>query len=627
MSSNFGLRRRDLIGGSLTVNGDSKLGGTGDTTVLGGSLTVNEDTVIGDITVNGQFILKDHIMISVPLLVGGADLFKPTIQEAIDYFAGRHTMNGTILIAAGQYHETLSLNKISSAFSKNNSVMPYDGFSIIGDTRLYVGSTYLQGGYNSNNKNVSSMGTAYAIINLVNGTNTIQVTGPTGLDFIAMGVVVGDAIKIRDNTPSWNDRLITGRTSDTLTYSGSPLTVGGVGSAFILCPDVEILGSVASDSPIFMSGCIANLQGLWCNTSVARGAAVGLAAVLSIQSASAFVLNCLFDNATNNLLAGQPNVEVIDGALIGRRHSTPDELFGLAANAASTIIGSGAGNFGLFMGTGLVGGIDLNVFDASNGIASEQNMSYEPLTVGITQIVNCGTAVILARMGRIWLSRFMIVQCFRGLSITDGSYALIGRSGVPNIINSTSATNSYCINVDSGSYLRVTGPVALSNANVGVLISRSSTVNLDGAASIFSFSGLSNTVVTENLSTYNAMLQTLTLNNVFTNAVGTNIVMENSFPAQLLGVATSAPPVTLTMNPAAATIFGYGLYLGKTFTISSLNGAAHTLTLSGTYFKRFGNSPDPSTVATFGGTDSFLTFHVENATSVRVLNSAGVTFS
>src|SRR3989304_6524743 len=71
--------------------------------------------VRGNLKVGKRLILKDPVTIHVP------STCYPTIQSAIDYFNGRHAMNGTIIVAPGggsgpngAYKESVIVNKMVS---------------------------------------------------------------------------------------------------------------------------------------------------------------------------------------------------------------------------------------------------------------------------------------------------------------------------------------------------------------------------------------------------------------------------------------------------------------------------------------------------------------------------------
>jgi hypothetical protein len=108
-------------------------------------------------------------------------------------------------------------------------------------------------------------------------------------------------------------------------------------------------------------------------------------------------------------------------------------------------------------------------------------------------------------------------------------------------------------------------------------------------------------------------------NNVF--QIGNSGKVNNVFLKQ----AILNSGVSLTLDPSEQFGIDY-LYQGKTYTIRDTSTGGNTLKLlSGAVFKQFGSAD--TTIATFTGTNAFITFLVESATSVVVLDSAGMTFA
>ena len=526
-------------------------------TVTNQSITNQNVTnqTVANLTITNRLILPDPVTINVP----SANF--PTIQSAINFFNGRHAMNGTIIIAPGRYVETLTINKWVAAVSNNTRNEPYDGFSIIGDNRKFSGTTYLNGGFNVNPGGlIPGGGVNFGAINLVDGPNTIQVTGPgaVGLNFTTMGVVIGNTLKIRDNSGTWNERSVTAVGTATLTYSGTDLTVGGTGSAFTLCPNVEIVGATSDKPTIYVSFASVILEGLWFNSDPAHGAAPLLAGNALFQGppVDAVVVNCLFDNSANNFVttAQGKNVGVFGGSFRAHRYvGNP-----IGANISSNTI--------------IRGGIDTNAmpFSVTDGTATIGAMSVfdNPTTIGVfgednaivngalLQAVNCNQGAQVTNMSLGTFARFYILQCPIGFLAAINSAFSFGQANFISKIDCSGIANSVGISVGRGSWGRHNaGTISISNA-VSAVPTLSSSIFYIEAAAAFTFTNtLDATIMTENLATYNGMRAAATPGNVFTYTTTTGA----SFVGTIVGTVLTVTSIVSGSIQTGQRINGTGV--------------------------------------------------------------------
>ena len=103
---------------------------------------------------------------------------------------------------------------------------------------------------------------------------------------------------------------------------------------------------------------------------------------------------------------------------------------------------------------------------------------------------------------------------------------------------------------------------------------------------------------------------------VYTNVASG--VFNPAFASQLV----TGGPRALTLNTALA-VSSVPIYRGKTYTLTSTDALAHTLTLSGDTFL----GAAPTTIATFGAIGAYITFTVVSNTQVSVLGISGVILS
>lgn len=400
----------------------------------------------------------------------------PTIQSAIDSLSGLNTGNVTIKVAPGTYRETLQINKLSSSVSRGVTTYPYPSFSIVGDNRQFGALTYLQNGIIPASAN-PNFGDSSAIVNLVNGPNSIQVT-TTGVNFTAIGLVVGDKIKIRDNTSTWNVRNITSFTADTINYDGTALTVGDLGSAFVFLPNVELLGTTPAQPTLYVSCASVNLEGFWFNTDISRGAAVGISTNMSLIGSGTNLnsLNCVYDDSTYNLV--DANITLIQQAsLTAVRYTSDNNNFteispitvigirGSVTNSLVNVYNLSNVNFG-----------NWSLFDAGgSGIACAVNSAVDVL-FGTLQAVACSNAVLIEynshfdSTGRTYFAQSVVssVQCIQNSNCLLGPTTIDG-GGV----------SRFGILVNNGAFLQFRSSTTIRNCQVGVLVASTATTNLN----------------------------------------------------------------------------------------------------------------------------------------------------
>ena len=334
----------------------------------------------GDVTIDGEFCLKDPITISVPDMHSGANLSKPTIQEAVDYFKGRHAMRGRILISSGTYLENgIFIDRLSSSSSLNSLTETPVSFSIIGDTRDISGQSYVHDSFLANSSSSAGIGDNEAAVTLSGGANTITVTA-TNVDFVAAGVVAGDKIKIKDDSGVVEERSVTNVAADTLTYDGLSLTVGGYGSALVFLPSVEVASSVDGAGIFQISGCSLLMQGLRINDS-----AIGAAATthgLVLRDSHLTLLNSAVET-----LSGTSGIQADEGCFIRGVRSDgeievqdrPCVFFGNGSNTAVSSLNKGFTQTGVWF-----------LFDFATGLSV---FNFSSLEVNSLQSVNVSTVI------------------------------------------------------------------------------------------------------------------------------------------------------------------------------------------------------------------------------------------
>jgi hypothetical protein len=565
-----------------------------------------------------------------PVIVPSTDF--PTIQSAIDYFNGKVAQSATIQILPGVYNESIIVDAPLSLNLGDNSIP--NGFNIIGDSRDFVGTTYLQNGFNANGYTINGlptpspgMGDDLALVTLATIGSSIVVT-VANLDFDVMGVVVGDTIKIRDDNASWTETTVTGITTtntpnDTLQYAGPSITVGGSGSALVMCPNVQLRSSnVTSYIVATMVNC--NFQGLWINTTT-TDIPSQLYGTLSANGANVALINCLFDDIEQNTLI---NVFCSLGTFRFIKYGNALTKFICKSN---TVIG---GQLAINFSSSSAFGGYINVFDSLGYNLSLQDNNHIGQQTRVWQLVG-GFIGVLAVGDSFFESDYAIIlQCQLAIAMFNNSSALIGTNvtGTSNMLIDCSypgfpagMPNSTGIGLIAESVMSISGNVQFTNMQVGMDIMSGSSISIvtppNGIAPIITFSNisqiapgpLSGNVITEIGSTFCTSNSILGFGNIYTYTSVGSFTMQNAWENQVINAAGI---VNLSYDPSSFELYTNAMiFRGKTFTIRSSTAFPHTLSIVGCFN------------AVFGGIDSYITFSNTNTQTITLISSNNVVFN
>lgn len=554
----------------------------------------------------------------------------PTIQSAINHFSGRHGMHGTITVLPGTYIESLMITKMCS----NRDNFCNRGFKIIGDARGIMGTVFLHNGIHSNALSIAGFGTDFASVTLSNVTSTITVvTTGSPINFSMAGLVIGDKIKIRDNSGTWVNATVNGVLGNTITHDAGNVLVGGIGSALVLCPNVELCGKNYDKPTINVEGASLRLCGLWLNTDTKKGAVAGIRDNLFVySSANVQVENCVFDNVTKNL--NNSNVTVYDNASLIFSRSN-DVAFGASAGIQMpvTVIGDG-----LLTGTGLlvtdssslIGGCQ-SVFDAAtfSSQSSELSSIIGQYVGGAGNIIPYGIAatdnsIILTGYLRVFYCDAASNVEPIGIVVERNSTATLTVEGSTSIVDCNNIVGSRGIFGNNGNIILYATPITIQNVSVGVSLRSVSTLSSRLPTAVPIYINLRNDdVVTDTLSIYDQSSAVATPGNIFTYFATPPFGLENEFTNQLIAALSA---IYIPLDPSL-TLNGIEVYRGKTFTITANTNplTKHTITLvGGSIFKGFGFNG--TTKAIFIAEDSFITILVESLSIARIISYYGMSF-
>ncbi len=541
---------------------------------------------------------------------GAAPIVQPVppggnVQVAIDATNG--ILSSSVSLPAGTFTGNLTVSNRGLAVSTNAAAIPPPGmFSIIGDPRPCAGVCFLQAGKLYNSAAIPGLGTNLADITLNSGVNSISVTLTAGsVDFGVLGVVAGDILKIRANDGVWYERTVISAVTNTISYSGGSLVVGGAflisdGAQLVICPRTIVqASSTANNAAVFVAGSAVVLRGIWFNN---KNVIAGLNHFLRHIESYVVVLNCLFDDALGNLSS-----QAVRGT---------DSFFtnspNLGANTASTIICASNTN-GMRHARGGVY-IDGLTATSNAGLSAAIYLSEVPSRIVNLQLVN-SAGLLVESENCIIDGPYLCFQNSRGVTATSSNVQIL--SGAINCAvngGGVPIANSVAVTATLGATVGIYGTL-LRNAALAISDSPVSKVEVETASNIIGCTNLYAVSATSVFSVGDV------IGNVNIISTVGAVVFESAFTSQRISAAGAS---LITLNPGLQ-INGIPVFVGKTYVVSSTTAQAHTITLPGAFFFGAGTG----TVATFSAAvGNYIVFTVLDAAVVSVTAlSAGVTIA
>ncbi len=573
----------------------------------------------GDVTIDGQFCLKNPVTISVPDLHSGADLFKPTIQEAVDYFKGRHAMSGKIILKKNtKYVETngVEINKLSSALSFNDNVSLPESLVIEGDDRAILGLSYLHQGIVMNGNQISNSffgepvpgaGDLNSSVTLVDGPNSVDVNA-SGVDLTITGLVPGDKIRIVDNSGTVHERSIVSVGVSSITYEGLDVLVGGYQSSITFLPNVEVISLGSSEAVFGISGCSVKLSGVYVNDlashgsgSVRQGVVVrdGVLALYNTVIECPTSAQCL--SAINSWVSG---TKISPGFSINPSGYFFDIMTYSTMLSGSTLIDhfSHAYSGGW---SSLASPVDSVLIQSQSNIVVYDYQISGTGRVGFNLENSNLSKVALA--SDIYLKGFeRTIQHFGGAFQTNSSVNIDSSSD-----GTTPRTNSFALRLSD---MKWGSDFLISNSEVGIRAVNGTTVSAD--INPAQFINVSQKIGTSN--------STVDSTEVSVTTVGP-VVLEPFYKYTILDAA-GVTDLTLDLN---LSIGGSAANKNKVFRVLNTAGLENSLELFNGVFTGLGVTTGNNKV-TFDGASSEEFLELESLPSsnkVLVLSSRGVTFS
>ena len=172
----------------------------------------------------------------------------PGIQPGIDKLDEKVIGDTIIKIPEGEYDENLDLQNFASSRRTDISgeKANYIGLVFVGDTREFCGATYMNDGVNTlvGGSNLGNQ-TGRVVLTQTGNTITVEVNGGNP-DFEAAGLQSGDTVIISDNSRQLFERTVNTVSGNTITYSGSQISIAGTDNeensncSITLCPNVVV---------------------------------------------------------------------------------------------------------------------------------------------------------------------------------------------------------------------------------------------------------------------------------------------------------------------------------------------------------------------------------------------------
>lgn len=608
-----------------------------------------------------------------------------TIQDALDFFAGKQLGEVTLIVPAGTYPENLDLSGISSAirFSHLQATQETKGLLIRGDSRRIAGVSYISGGRQSatcdsvydNNAAPTAivaynppLGTLHGTINLVNvgGTpsNTVAVTivsapdvdpddyeGFAGAiqqpDFNALGVVIGDKVAIRDTAGNLSVRNVTLVNGNEITFNGIATTFDLEGSSITFEPNVQVLNTASTNTPtLAASQTSCSIQGL--RFVVDPTATAVRNNLIAIGSSTLQLDGCVFEDIGN---VTEGNVALYGNSAIFGSDRSGTQIIDPAVSGASTpyvyddLVFKGPGPITILGGgfiqlKTLAAGLRMTgsrVYGGSWWLIGGNNAPGSALVAHVSEY---GSSEMQATGWKSMMTTDKsVIRAFRyfnGFKCGGGSNPAIALSGGSELVQELGAM----ILTGQGSSIGIRCQVG-SSVKIGRTLLEAGGDNL--ALKNYDFG-----IVLQDQSTMGTGLGTgITFDTVpvgYSVTGGSRLCLDNTAiaPNGVLTHVASAPVDSvveiqeldggaarlMTLNPTLVFV-DQPAYVGKRFSLYGTGTAqAHTLTLGGgATFSGVGING--TTIATFAALSEGegLTFEVVSTSRVQVLSFNNVLYS
>lgn len=602
--------------------------------------------------VGGVYVIKPDGTGAFPTIQSGIKYCSSGLKPIANSNLGPKPPPGSadviLSIDKGDYEESLSFDN-SFACGSNDPSSPLKNLQtgtlfLDGDGRPVANFTYMDGalvrcdfsyttGVGQNN-----LGALNSIVSLTNSGNTITVTlskNPQP-DFVACGVVNGNFILVTDNNGNVQDRTVISALGNTVTYSGSPVSISGIGAALTFEADRRIISAVP-DFFCFVQSGEAKIRGLWFAGNPLFTSTAILA--LALEGAShLFFLNIGID-ARNLTLQNNAVTQNSYARLEGR-------FGGGSITGHMSVVG---GNMLIDTVSNLFGGF-YYIMTASGETPAGCLVTNRGCTVLVDSVQANGAGVISGDVdgpGSVMqINTLLAFNAAIGVSLGQGATAM----NVTQALSINNCTTGISI-VDGNLDLPISAPFngmtpSINNCATAISINRNGqmstnfNLNITGATTTaFRLTNGSKLTCSQNI-TYPASANTIvdvtsllltaqnaaSPNDIFTYPSSAVPQIMNS--VYLNQTIPNIIPMEIDLDPSA-TATGVTLYVGKTYKLYATGSAAQTHLFRLTTGNFTGVGSSGKTMATFAGLSEGegLTILVISTTRVQVIAFDGLTFT
>jgi len=174
-----------------------------------------------------------------------------TIQDAIDFFDTKVTLDCEISISTGTYTEALSID--------GHVALNVNSLRLVGDTRDIAAHSFVDGSA-INNLSIPNLGAGTCSL-YATGSSVVVYGSTTNPDFLAAGLVGGDKIIIWGNSGNPTEYTIQSVSGNSLNLTGAAPAVGNTDTVVTICPNRIITSDLYATLVLVMQDTY--FKGLW----------------------------------------------------------------------------------------------------------------------------------------------------------------------------------------------------------------------------------------------------------------------------------------------------------------------------------------------------------------------------
>lgn len=554
----------------------------------------------------------------------------PTIQTAIDQLDGLGPVNARITLSPGTYFESLHIDRTNSSPAADGASRTQ--VQVIGDTRPCAGMTLMTGAVftrlgNTGPSAVATGSDGIPIQVSIDGIGmSVILNGETEqIDFVALGVVPGDVLILRDPYTIAYERIVAFADSNYIEFTE---TIGefynSEGTSVTICPNVVVTPTMLYAPGVDISGSCVSFTGIRFKTDPARTSFVSH--VMRATKSTVYVHGCMFDD------------------FCGCAFEDCIGLFGSQLNASITYPG-----VRIYTNSTVVGGFNNNILAVKSHISADTISTISNSTAHNVALVSstftavshvahntsAGVQLYASNKSTVKLSRASYVGWFMGILAQYGSHVHLGGAvDASGMLGRTLLQNHYiATHARGGSNIDVDGEFTAATAVTYYLTSGSNMTFAPTSTRYvaeywwygghFVMSGCKLTIADRESPTGN---NSAIYDENIDGWWGWWRPLRSDVDSHILD---SDQNLVVVVQPWRNDYMGNYPYLGRIFTVvcKRVDGQHVLLLDSGVFGGNGVDYADNMNIAVFTGTEQFITFCVIDYNRTLVVASKGVSFT